>query len=215
MAAGDVMLTDSTRGKIIEALAVSPRSARDLARNLGIQESAVRGHLDRLEDRGLVSPSFHREGVGRPKKRYVLTSQGQDLFPRRYEFLLDSVMEELLAQEGEGYTSALFAEAARRMARQIAAEIPSEGTREERIVALAAALNKLGFRAQVQTLPDGEIRINRTNCVFRHTALTHAYLLCDVFDKNLTEALLGQSGLQLEDSITRGGLTCTHLIQLR
>lgn len=215
MSAGEMVLTDGTRGKIIEALAVSPRSARDLAHKLGIQESAVRGHLDRLEDRGLVTPSFHREGVGRPKKRYVLTSQGQDLFPRRYEFLLDSVMEELLAQEGEGYTSALFAEAARRMARQIAAEIPPDLPREDRIRAVANALNKLGFRAEVQTLPDGEIRINRTNCVFRHTALTHAYLLCEVFDKHLTEALLGQSGLQLEDSITRGGLTCTHLIQLR
>jgi DeoR family transcriptional regulator, suf operon transcriptional repressor len=215
MGAGELVLSDGTRGKIIEALAVSPRSARDLARNLGIQESAVRGHLDRLEDRGLVSPSFHREGVGRPKKRYMLTAQGQDLFPRRYEFLLDSVMEELLAREGEGYTSALFAEAARRMARQIAAEISPKLSREERIGALVDALNKLGFRAQVQTLPDGEVRINRTNCVFRHTALTHAYLLCEVFDKHLTEELLGQSGLQLEDSITRGGLTCTHLIQLR
>ena len=215
MSAGDLVLSDNTRGKIIEALAASPRSARDLAHKLGIQESAVRGHLDRLEDRGLVSPSFHREGVGRPKKRYVLTSQGQDLFPRRYELLLDSVMEELLAREGEGYTSALFAEAARRMARQVAAEVSPKGTREERIRSVAAALNKLGFRAQVDTSPEGAVRINRTNCVFRHTALTHAYLLCEVFDKNLTEALLGQSGLQLEDSITRGGLTCTHLIQLR
>ena len=215
MSAGELVLSDGTRGKIIEALAGSPRSARDLARNLGIQESAVRGHLDRLEDRGLVIPSFHREGVGRPKKRYVLTSQGQDLFPRRYEFLLDSVMEELLAQEGEGYTSALFAEAARRMARQIAAEISPDMPREARIRALAAALNKLGFRAEVQTLPDGEVRITRTNCVFRHTALTHAYLLCEVFDKHLTEALLGQPGLQLEDSIARGGLTCSHLIQLK
>jgi len=215
MVGAELGLTDNTRGKIIEALAVSPRSARDLARNLGIQESAVRGHLDRLEDRGLVSPSFHREGVGRPKKRYALTSQGQDLFPRRYEFLLDAVMEELLAEEGEGYTSALFAEAARRMARQVAAEVSPKGSRDERVRAVASALNKLGFRAQVQTLPDGEVRINRTNCVFRHTALTHAYLLCEVFDKHLTEALLGQSGLQLEDSITRGGQTCTHLIQLR
>ena len=215
MVASELGLTDNTRGKIIEALAVSPRSARDLARNLGIQESAVRGHLDRLEDRGLVSPSFHREGVGRPKKRYVLTSQGQDLFPRRYEFLLDAVMEEMLAEEGEGFTSALFAEAAKRMARQIASDISPKGTRAERIRSVAEALNKLGFRAQIQTLPDGEVRINRTNCVFRHTALTHAYLLCEVFDKHLTEALLGQTGLQLEDSITRGGLTCTHLIQLR
>jgi DeoR family suf operon transcriptional repressor len=215
MSAGDLVLTDGTRGKIIEALATSPRSARDLAHNLGIQESAVRGHLDRLENRGLVAPSFHREGVGRPKKRYVLTAQGQDLFPRRYEFLLDSIMSELLSQEGEGYTSALFAEAARRMARQIAAEIPSHLSREARVRALADALNKLGFRAQVESLPDGEVRIVRTNCVFRHNALTHAYLLCEVFDKHLTEELLGQSGLQLQDSITRGGLTCTHLIQLR
>jgi predicted ArsR family transcriptional regulator len=215
MSAGDLVLAEGNRGKIIEQLALTPSTARDLAKNLGIQESAVRGHLDRLEDRGLVVPTFRREGVGRPRKRYMLTSQGQDLFPRRYEFLLDSVMEELLAREGEGFVSALFAEAARRMARQIFQEIPESLPRAERVQALADALNKLGFRAQVETLPNGELRIVRTNCVFRHTALTHAYLLCEVFDKHLTEELLGQSGLQLEDSISRGGIKCTHLIQLR
>ena len=61
----------------------------------------------------------------------------------------------------------------------------------------------------------GELKIVRTNCVFRHSALTHAYLVCDVFDKHLTEALLGQVGVDLKDSISRGGLQCTHLIQLR
>ncbi len=215
MSAGELLLSEGTRGKIIEQLALSPRSARDLAASLGIQESAVRGHLDRLEERGLVLPSFHREGVGRPRKRYVLTAQGHDLFPRRYEFLLDSVMEELLAREGEGYVSALFAEAARRMAREICAEIPAAVSREARGQALVDALNKLGFRASIQTLPGGGLRIVRTNCVFRHSALTHAYLLCDVFDKHLTEELLGQTGLELEDSISRGGLNCSHLIQLR
>lgn len=215
MSAVEVKPGEGTRGRIIEELAVAPRTARDLAKTLGIQESAARGHLERLEERGLVVPTFRREGVGRPRKRFLLTPQGQELFPRRYELLLDSVMEELLARQGEGFVSALFAEAARRMAHQIAAEIPNGTTPAERARALATALNDLGFRCTTEQTPSGELKITRTNCVFRHNALTHSYLLCDVFDKHLTEELLGQVGVDLQDSIGRGGLRCTHLIQLK
>jgi DeoR family suf operon transcriptional repressor len=215
MAAGEIRVSEGTRGRIIEELAVAPKTARDLARSLGIQESAARGHLDRLEERGLVVPTFRREGVGRPRKRYLLTPQGQELFPRRYELLLDSVMEELLATEGEGFVSTLFADAARRMAKQIAGEVPADASPHARAQALAGALNHLGFRCTVESTPEGALKIVRTNCVFRHSALTHSYLLCDVFDKHLTEELLGQVGLDLQDSITRGGMRCTHLIQLR
>jgi predicted ArsR family transcriptional regulator len=215
MAASEVRVGEGTRGRIIEELADSPKTARDLAKTLGIQESAARGHLDRLEERGLVVPTFRREGVGRPRKRYLLTPQGQELFPRRYELLLDSVMEELIAREGEGFVSALFAEAARRMAKEIAREVPTDAPPADRARALAGALNQLGFRCKVESSPTGELKIVRTNCIFRHNALTHSYLLCDVFDKHLTEELLGQAGLALQDSITRGGMRCTHLIQLR
>jgi predicted ArsR family transcriptional regulator len=215
MTAADGTALEGTRGRILEELATSPRTARDLAKKLGIQESAARGHLDRMEERGLVVPSFRREGVGRPRKRYLLTSQAQDLFPKKYDLILDTVVDELLAREGEGYVSALFAESARRMARAIAQEIPKGGTTEAKAERLVEALNHLGFRCTVQRSDDGHIRIVRTNCIFRHSALTHPYLLCDVFDKNLTEALLGEVGVDLEDSIGRGGMRCTHLIQLR
>ena len=206
---------EGTRGRILEELAVAPRTARDLAKKLGIQESAARGHLDRMEERGLVIPSFRREGVGRPRKRYLLTSQGQDLFPKKYDVILDAVVDELLAREGEGFVSALFAESARRMANSIAKEIPKGGTTEEKARRLVSALNDLGFRCTVEKTTDGHLRVVRTNCIFRHSALSHPYLLCDVFDKNLTEALLGEVGVDLEDSIGRGGMRCTHLIQLR
>ncbi|HXW66666.1 MAG TPA: ArsR family transcriptional regulator [Thermoplasmata archaeon] len=206
---------EGTRGRILEELASAPRTARDLAKKLGIQESAARGHLERMEDKGLVVPSFRREGVGRPRKRYLLTDQGQDLFPKKYDLILDSVVDELLAREGEGFVSALFAEAARRMAGQIAKEIPKGGSTEEKARHLVAALNHLGFRSSTERSADGHLRIVRANCIFRHSALTHPYLLCDVFDKNLTEALLGEVGVDLEDSIGRGGMRCTHLIQLR
>jgi len=215
MTAADGAALEGTRGRILEELATAPQTARDLAKKLGIQESAARGHLDRMEERGLVTPSFRREGVGRPRKRYLLTSQAQDLFPKKYDLILDTVVDELLAREGEGYVSALFAEAARRMAARIAREIPRGGSTDERAANLVDALNQLGFRCSVEHTSDGHLRIVRTNCIFRHSALTHPYLLCDVFDKNLTEALLGEVGVDLEDSIGRGGMRCTHLIQLR
>jgi predicted ArsR family transcriptional regulator len=215
MIAADIRPGEGTRGRILEELALAPRTAKDLALKLGIQESAARGHLERLEDRGIVRPMFRREGVGRPRKRYFLTSQGIELFPRRYELLLDAVMEELLAREGEGFVSALFAEAARRMAQAVARQVPPSATREERASLLAQALNDLGFRAAVETTPEGDLKIVRTNCVFRHSALSHAYLICDVFDKHLTEALLGHAGVDLQDAISRGGARCTHLVQLR
>ncbi len=215
MSAADSGVLEGTRGRILEELAAAPRTARDLAKTLGIQESAARGHLDRMEERGLVVPSFRREGVGRPRKRYVLTGQGQALLRKKYDLILDAVVDELLAREGEGFVSALFAHSAKRMASAIAQEIPKGGTPDEKARRLVAALNGLGFSCTVEKTPDGHLRVVRTNCIFRHSALTHPYLLCDVFDKNLTAALLVEVGVDLEDSIGRGGMRCTHLIQLR
>ncbi len=215
MSAADSGTLEGTRGRILEELATAPRTARDLAKKLGIQESAARGHLGRMEEKGLVVPTFRREGVGRPRKRYTLTGQGQDLFPKKYDLILDAVVDELLAREGEGFVSALFAESARRMAREIAKEIPKGGSTDAKAEHLVEALNSLGFRCTVEKTADGHLRVVRTNCIFRHAALSHPYLLCDVFDKNLTEALLGEVGVDLEDSIGRGGMRCTHPIQLR
>ena len=207
---------EGTRGRILEELAAAPKTARDLARTLGIQESAARGHLERLEGRGLVVPTFRREGVGRPRKRYLLTPEGHELFPRKYELLLDSVMEELIDSQGAGFVARVFADAARRMAQQIIRTLPPEGTKpEERAETLADALNQLGFHCTVEAKEDGSLKIVRSNCIFRHSALGHADLICDVFDKHLTEELLGQAGIDLETSIGRGASQCTHLIQLR
>jgi DeoR family transcriptional regulator, suf operon transcriptional repressor len=212
---GELNVLEGTRGRILEELATAPRTARDLALKIGIQESAARGHLERLEERGLVLPAFHREGVGRPRKRYVLTATGQELFPKKYGMILDTVVDELLAREGEGYVSALFAEAGERMARAVAKDMPRGGSIDDRAASLVRALNRLGFGCTSERTPEGRYRIVRTNCVFRQSALSHPFLLCEVFDKHLTEGLLGEAGVDLEESIGRGGVRCSHLIPLR
>jgi len=205
---------EGTRGKVLGELAAGPKTARELARVLRIQESAARGHLDRLEERGWVVPTFRREGVGRPRKRYALTPLGQDLFPKKYDLMVDAIVDGLLAHEGEGYVSAVLAEAGERVARIVAQEIVPGKDPETKAHNLVTLLNRLGFRSHVEKTPDGQLRVVRTNCVFRHSAVSHPFLLCDVFDKHLTQALLGEVGIDLEDSIGRGGLRCSHLIQL-
>ena len=205
---------EGTRGRILEELAVTPRTARDLALSLGIQESAARGHLDRLETRGLVAPSFRREGVGRPRKRYALTSRGIELFPRQYDRMLDAIVEQLLETEGTAYVDVLFAKAAQRLAHAIGRDLPAGATPEAKAAHLVEVLNRLGFRSAVERTGDGKFRVVRTNCVFRRSALSHPALVCDVFDKHLTRTLLGDAGVDLQDSIVRGGSRCAHLIQL-
>ncbi|MGP8077280.1 MAG: helix-turn-helix transcriptional regulator [Thermoplasmata archaeon] len=160
-------------------------------------------------------PAFHREGVGRPRKRYVLSPSGQELFPKKYGMILDTVVNELLDREGEGYVSEVFAKAGERMARAVAQELPRSSSMDERAHHLVLALNRIGFGCTSERTPNGRYRIVRTNCVFRQSALSHPFLLCEVFDKHLTEALLGEVGVDLEESIGRGGVRCTHLIPLQ
>ena len=208
-------ILEGTRGRILEELATTPRTARDIASSLGIRESAARGHLERLEQRGYVTPSFCKEGVGRPRKRYQLTSEGQDLFPKKYDLLLDALMDEILARHGESATRDLLANAARRVARTITSNLPPGGTPEERTRQLVISLNDFGFGCSMERLPDGSVRIVRNNCVFRRNAISHTYLMCNVFDQHLTQELLGKIGVDLQDSIARGGMRCSHLIHLR
>src|ERR1044072_6373139 len=68
-------LGDDTRYAIYQELAQSsgPRSAAELADELGLHPNTVRPHLDRMREAGLVEvEAAHRGTVGRPQLRYSL-----------------------------------------------------------------------------------------------------------------------------------------------
>lgn len=217
MCAAELLLGEGTKSRILEELTDGPRTARELAQKLGIQESAVRMHLERLARRGIVSPKFHKEGVGRPRKRYGLTDEGHALFPRKYELMLESVIDSVLEHEGEGYLSALFAKAADRFAERLTDEFPElrepVSDPEKRLRLVARVLDRLGQRATVVRDRHGP-RLVRRNCIFRGSALAHSSLICEVFDRRLLERLLGSSGVDLLSSMPKGAPACSHLIQL-
>src|SRR5690606_10375058 len=61
-----------------------PRSAKDLAAEVGVSGTAVRAHLARMERDGLVRPVGKRPGTRRPEVLYGLTPEAEQLFPKAY-----------------------------------------------------------------------------------------------------------------------------------
>ena len=57
---------------------------QELADLMKITRMAVHKHLNQLQKRGLVESIEIRDGVGRPKMFYQLTSQSKTIFPKSY-----------------------------------------------------------------------------------------------------------------------------------
>ena len=57
---------------------------QELAKSMKISKMAVHKHLTQLQKRGLVENIELREGVGRPKMHYRLTSKSKTIFPKSY-----------------------------------------------------------------------------------------------------------------------------------
>jgi predicted ArsR family transcriptional regulator len=76
---------------------------QELAKSMKISKMAVHKHLAQLQKRGLVDNILIREGVGRPKMQYRLTSKSKTIFPKSYGALavcaLDFI-EKKMGKEG-------------------------------------------------------------------------------------------------------------------
>jgi predicted ArsR family transcriptional regulator len=57
---------------------------QELAKSMKISKMAVHKHLAQLQKRGLVESIEIRDGVGRPKMQYRLTSKSKTIFPKSY-----------------------------------------------------------------------------------------------------------------------------------
>jgi predicted ArsR family transcriptional regulator len=77
----------------------SPK-ARILADHFGIGRTAVNQHLATLRQRGYVVNGQVLKGRGRPRKSYVLTNDGINLFPKKYNWFSAMLLTVLQSQMG-------------------------------------------------------------------------------------------------------------------
>jgi DeoR family transcriptional regulator, suf operon transcriptional repressor len=74
----------STRREIITLLCAANRTIAELAGRLEISRNAVREHLERLVDDGLVQREVVRRGVGKPAHEYRLSAEGESAVSSAY-----------------------------------------------------------------------------------------------------------------------------------
>ena len=214
MSALEMLLGEGTKGRILDELLEGGKSTRELADLLKIRESAVRMHLERMVEMGVLVSSFHREGIGRPRKRFSLTPSGHELFARRYDIALESMLEVVIEREGEAYAKELFIAMGKRLAENLGKGVPGlngEKSLEERAQAVVKLFNNLGQKAKLSKTPEG-LCILSHNCIFRSNATNHPTYYCDLFHRGMVEKLLAPARVQFKETIGRGNKMCLMMI---
>jgi predicted ArsR family transcriptional regulator len=153
---------DSTRGKIVEALRNRrAASAFELAHEFGLSANAIRQQLLILERDGLVTGKSVRRGKTKPTHEYELTGLADRYFPQSYDRILNAVLREVRAAQGDAAVADIFAKIGKRSADRLA---PS-GSVEERIAGVAQSVRASGVSADVERRGD-TIVLHEHNCPY-------------------------------------------------
>jgi predicted ArsR family transcriptional regulator len=147
--------------------------ADDLARAAGISLQAVRQHLLGLERDGLLVHREQRDGLGRPKHRYRLTSEGDALFPRRYADLTNELLG-YVEQDDPALLSRLFDQRAQRRL-SAARERTAGADFAEKVRTIADILDEDGYLADFEPHEDGSFVITEHNCAVLSVAQRYSH----------------------------------------
>lgn len=169
-------MTDTKR-RIVERLKrLDDATVPELAPELGLTETAVRQHLEVLEDLGIVQRAEATpHGRGRPALRWSLTERANELFPDRHAELTAELIGAIRTALGEQALSKVL-EA--RSAAQLAAyrsAIPARSSVKVRVRRLAELRTAEGYLAEVQEHGD-ELVLVEHHCPVCEAARTCAGL---------------------------------------
>jgi predicted ArsR family transcriptional regulator len=177
----------------------------EIADHIEVTKTAAKEHILKLEGHGYLAFTDSKGAIGRPRRRYLLSEQGHDAFPKQYSWL-SNVLLEILAQDlGEVAVSKLMRKLADKVANSMQEKLKADSP-AELLAKINSVMNELGYQTSVKQsdLRKGAV-IEATNCVYHSVAKQHPEL-CGFDVQFLTNA----SGLavKLESCIARGGAVC-------
>lgn len=220
-----------TKQKILELLLDGPKSASEIADALHIQKSAARVHLESLQPEGHVKSRFKIEKLGRPKKVYELTDYGRELFPRKYDLVLNLLLKKIGEKEGGQ-------EEARKLVESIADSIADDirkmieksnnsGNLEDALKVLNSASNEMGFVSSISKQSENKENADKSgssnivfslqskNCILHRVAVENQNTICHgLHDRIIQKSLGGKSNVnvELKECMALGSTYCQHVI---
>ncbi|MES2209461.1 MAG: transcriptional regulator [Chloroflexota bacterium] len=188
-----------------------PMSPDGLAMHLGASRTGVLQQLHALEQGGLVSHEVERHGVGRPRHRYDVTADAQDLFPMDYDGLAIGLIEAISAVGGDALLDEVLAARRRqlgaRLRERLAERVAPDAPLAERVRELAVIQDDGGYLAEALVAADGTIRLREHNCAIYHVSQDVAS--CCEAELALFREVLG-ADVERESHIAAGDRSCTY-----
>jgi predicted ArsR family transcriptional regulator len=177
----------------------------EIARAIGVTRTAVRQHLASLMQEGLVAAGDTRPTGGRPERLFVLTPLGREEFPRRYSWFAQLLIEAIEREHGKAGLRVRLGRIAAAVVAGIRQGVPAAGSRRQKVEALSALMDELGYDARTARDLEGAPTIEADNCVFHELAAKNPEV-CQ-FDLALLSGYTG-SKVTLHECMARGGHVC-------
>lgn len=190
-----------------------PMSPDGLASHLGASRTGVLQQLHALEQGGLVSHEVERHGVGRPRHRYDVTADAQDLFPMDYDGLALGLIEAISAVGGDALLDEVLAarrkQLGNRLRDQLAERVAPDAPLADRVRELAVVQDAAGYLAESLVDADGVIRLREHNCAIFH--VSRDVSSCCEAELALFREVLG-TDVERETHIAAGDRSCTYRV---
>jgi predicted ArsR family transcriptional regulator len=186
---------EGTQGRILELLRDLPRTVEDLADAIGLTGNAVRLQLATLERDGLVRVEGRRPSGRKPALVYGLTLRADFLLSRSYVPVLQALLDVL----GERLTPVERVTLLREVGRRLVVAAPrATGSRRERLLVAARALESLGGKVRIETVGRTTTLVG-AGCPLGEVVRAHPEV-CRVIETVVEEI----SGVALREECDRG-----------
>jgi predicted ArsR family transcriptional regulator len=178
---------------------------------MGISSVAVRQHLEILEADGLVTTQTERRPIGRPRRLYRLTDAADDLFPKSYFMLAQTILEHLERAGGPAQVAEVFDARRQRMEEEIGPRLAGM-TLEQRVRAVAQMQDQAGYMADFDSLSDQTYVIREHNCAICKVARRFPQACQKELEmfRNLLDA-----DVERESHMASGDAMCAYVIRPR
>ncbi|HUX88130.1 MAG TPA: helix-turn-helix domain-containing protein [Chloroflexota bacterium] len=198
-----------TRRAILDYLKRNGQATLEqLAREVGLVQMTVRGHLSVLERDGMIATREERGKVGRPRFVYSLTEGANDQFPKSYQSLCSRVLDAVSTLPPNHCCADLTNRVAEIWAGDHAKRVEGQNF-EERCLTMAKIRTEEGAMATVEDTDEGCI-IHQCHCPARGVAGRHPNVVCAAeleYIKRLLEAPVERIQWMLE-----GSETCSYKV---
>jgi DeoR family transcriptional regulator, suf operon transcriptional repressor len=173
MSASLTTLPEGRRG-ILDALKKNGElRAEDLAESNNMTTSGVRQQLQALEADGLVTHLEKREGRGRPKHVYKLTTAADALYPRMYSELTNELLD-YVREDNPEMLERIFKRRMQRRLEHAQTRLEKQKTFDAKVAELTKILDQDGYLAEFQKLENGNYLITEHNCAVIGVALQYS-----------------------------------------